>query len=100
MAVTHVEGPIGTEPSAPYGSATREGSEESRLLAEFDYVDARYVARISPGNPLSAGMRRFTEAEMHDVYGSRGGYERRVRAHLDGMVRDRFLLAEDVEVFR
>jgi hypothetical protein len=64
-----------------------------------DVPDARYVARISPGNPLSAGLRRFTEAEMQGLYGSREEYERRVRASLDGMVRDRFLLPEDEEVF-
>ncbi len=37
-----VEGPIGTEHSAPYGSATRDGSEEATLLAEFDYVEAEF----------------------------------------------------------
>jgi len=64
-----------------------------------DVPDARYVARISPGNPLAAGMRRFTDAEMQAWYGTRGEYERRVRVHVDGMIRDRFLLPEDVEVF-
>ena len=61
--------------------------------------DARYVARISPGNPLSAGMQRFTDAEMDERYGSRDEYERRVRASLDEMVRDRFLLTEDRDLF-
>ena len=37
-----VEGPIGTEHSTPYGSATRKGSEEARLLAEFDYAEAEF----------------------------------------------------------
>jgi len=64
-----------------------------------DVPDARYVARISPGNPLSAGLRRFTDAEMHALYGSRDEYERRVRARLEGMVGDRFLLAEDRDLF-
>jgi hypothetical protein len=64
-----------------------------------DVPDARYVARISPGNPLAAGMRRFTDAEMQALYGSGDEYARRVRVHLDEMVRDRFLLPDDCELF-
>ena len=64
-----------------------------------DVPDARYVARISPGNPLSAGLRRFTDAEMQALYGSPDEYERRVRAAVDAMVGERFLLPEDVGRF-
>jgi len=63
-----------------------------------DVPDARYVARISPGNPLSAGMKRFTDAEMQSLYGSREEYERRVRDAFDRMVRERILLPGDADL--
>ena len=51
--------------------------------------------RISPGNPLAPGMKPFTEEQMDALYGSRGEYEREIRASLDQMVDDGFLLAQD-----
>ena len=41
-AVTAVEGPIMSAQSALFGSATRAGSEEARLLDEFDYVEEEF----------------------------------------------------------
>jgi hypothetical protein len=60
-----------------------------------DVPDARYVARISEQNPLRAGMKRFSEAHMNDLYGSREAYVDKVRAKLDEMIQSRFLLPED-----
>lgn len=60
-----------------------------------DVPDARYVARISEGNPLRAGMKRFSEAQMKDLYGSHDDYTARVSAELDKMIERRFLLPED-----
>jgi hypothetical protein len=92
---------ITRDPEAPDGIARDEhGNALGGLRTPWvDVPDARYVARISPDNPLSAGLRRFTDAEMQARYGSRDEYERRVRASLDEMVGDRFLLPEDVEIF-
>jgi hypothetical protein len=92
---------ITRDPSAPDGIARDEhGNALGGIRTPWvDVPDARYVARISPGNPLSAGLRRFTEAEMQTLYGPGDEYGQRVRANVEGMVRDRFLLPEDVGIF-
>src|SRR5215468_12382132 len=61
-----VEGPIETEKSAPYGSATREGSEESRLLAEFDYVEEEFFVSGAANTYGPASTRPLAEGE--DLY--------------------------------
>jgi hypothetical protein len=57
--------------------------------------DARYVARISESNPLRAGMKRFDESQMKELYGSREAYLDKVSAQLDELIERRFLLPED-----
>jgi len=88
---------ITRDQSAPDGIARDEhGNALGGLRTPWvDVPDARYVARISPGNPLAPGMEPFTDERMDALYGSRGEYQRRVRARLDEMVDDRFLLAQD-----
>jgi hypothetical protein len=92
---------ITRDAGAPDGLARDEhGNALGGLRTPWVNVpDARYVARISPGNPLSAGLRRFREDEMRALYGSSDEYEREVRRRLDGMVEDRFLLTEDRDRF-
>lgn len=60
-----------------------------------DVPDATYVARISSGNPLAPGMKRFSEEQLDGLYGSRDEYNRRIRRKLDEMIVDRWLLPED-----
>ena len=91
---------ITRDPTAPDGIARDEhGNVLGGLRTPWvDVPDARYVARISPGNPLAPGMKPFTDEQMQALYGSRGEYEQRVRARLDQMVDDGFLLARDREL--
>jgi hypothetical protein len=63
--------------------------------AWVDVPEARYVARISEGSPLRAGMKRFSESQMKELYGSREAYLDKVSAKLDEMIQRRFLLPED-----
>src|SRR5262245_30084730 len=44
-----VEGPIGTQRSLPYGSAMVEGSEQARLLEEYDYVEEEFFVSGTAG---------------------------------------------------
>ena len=92
---------ITRDPNAPDGLARDEhGNARGGIRTPWvDVPDARYVARISPGNPLSAGLRRFSDDEMRALYGSRDEYERQARLQLDSMVGDGFLLAEDRDRF-
>jgi hypothetical protein len=88
---------ITRDPQAADGIARDEyGNALGGLRTPWvDVPDARYVARISPGNPLAPGMKPFTEAQLEALYGSRSEYERRVRTRLDEMVDARFLLVQD-----
>src|SRR5262249_49304205 len=61
-----VEGPIGTERSAPYGSATREGSDESTLLVEFDYVEEEFFVSGTANTYGPASTRALADDE--DLY--------------------------------
>src|SRR3954469_7045340 len=61
-----VEGPIGTDRGTPYGSATREGSEESRLLAEFDYVEDEFFVSGTANTYGPASSRPLSDDE--DLY--------------------------------
>jgi hypothetical protein len=63
-----------------------------------DVPDATYVARMSKGNPLRAGMKRFTDGQMNELYASREEYERRVRAKLEEMIGGRWLLPQDAHL--
>ena len=53
------------------------------------------MARITRGNPLTPGMKRFSEEQMRSLYGSREQYEQQVNAKLDDMVRNRWVLPQD-----
>jgi hypothetical protein len=63
-----------------------------------DVPDARYVARISPGNPLAPGMKPFTDELIQTLYGGRDEYRKRARERLEQMVQDRFVLSQDCEL--
>ena len=63
-----------------------------------DVPDATYVARISPGNPMAPGMKRFDPEQFISMYGTRDEYERRIRGRLDEMIRERWLLPQDAAV--
>jgi hypothetical protein len=91
---------ITRDPDAPDGIARDEHGNALGGLrtAWVDVPDARYVARISPGNPLAPGMRPFSEEQMQALYGSREEYQRRIRARLDQMVVDGFLLQSDINL--
>ena len=60
-----------------------------------DVPDATYVSKLSADDPNYAGMLRFSDEKMLSLYGCQAGYERRVRAKLDEMVQQGFLLDED-----
>jgi hypothetical protein len=63
-----------------------------------DVPDARYVPRISSGDPLSPGMKPFSEEQMKSLYGTREEYERRVKAKLNLMIQEGWLLPEDASL--
>ena len=88
---------ISARPGAPDGIARDEhGNALGGIRTPWvDVPDAFYAARISPGNPLAAGKRPFTDEEMNALYGSRDEYERRVRERFAGMVQERVLLPGD-----
>jgi Alpha/beta hydrolase domain len=91
---------ITRDPEAPDGIARDEhGNALGGLRTPWvDVPDARYVARISPGNPLSPGMKRFDDKQMRALYGSQEEYARRIRARLDQMVQEGFLLKQDTDL--
>ena len=84
-----------TRPTASRATSTALGGLRTPWV---DVPDARYVAPISPEHPPAPGMKPFTDEQMQALYGSRGEYEQRVRARLDQMVDDGFLLARDREL--
>ena len=65
-------------------------------LPWMNFPDAEYVGVISQKNPLEGGMKRFDEAQMHELYGSRRAWEVRLRGQLWRLVRDRWMSAEDM----
>jgi hypothetical protein len=76
-----VECPIGTEHSVPYGSATREGSEESKL-AEFDYVEEEFFVSgtantygPAPMRPLADDEDLYARAALHRVRARRAVHD-------------------------
>jgi hypothetical protein len=91
---------ITRDPTSPDGIARDDhGNAQGGLRTPWvDVPDARYIARISDGNPLRAGMKAFTDEEMGALYGTRQEYERRVMVKLDEMVDQRLLLPQDRSV--
>src|SRR5262245_66214359 len=65
-ALVDAEGPIETSRSVPYGSATRDGTEESRLLAEFDYVEEEFFVSGTANTYGPASSRALADDE--DLY--------------------------------
>src|SRR5262245_65765316 len=65
-ALVDAEGPIETSRSVPYGSATRDGTEESRLLAEFDYVEEEFFVSGTANTYGPASSRPLSDDE--DLY--------------------------------
>lgn len=62
--------------------------------------EAVYLPRISPKNPLRAGMRPFPEEQVVKLYGSRKAYLRRVNRVIDRLVKQRFVRPEHAEFMR
>ena len=89
--------PLVRDPNKPDGVArdTHGNALGGLRTPRVDVPDARYVARISRGNPLTPGMKRFSEVQMRSLYGSREQHERQVRAKLDDMVRNRWVPPQD-----
>lgn len=65
-----------------------------------DVPDANYLPRISPKNPLQAGLRPFPEEKMKQLYGSREAYLRRVNRRIDELVKQRFVQARHADLMR
>jgi hypothetical protein len=63
-----------------------------------DVPEANYLPRISPKNPLSAGMRPFSEEKIRQLYGSRENYLRLVKEKIDAMVHNRFVRPEHAQM--
>jgi hypothetical protein len=89
---------IRRDPAAPDGLARdrHENALGGIRTPWVDVPDAIYVARISAGDPLSPGMKRFSEEEMKSLYGTGQEYEDRVTAKLNVMIQEGWLLPEDV----
>lgn len=84
------------DPKSPDGMAHDEhGHAIGGLRTPWVEVpEANYLPRISPKNPLRAGMRPFPEDKIVKLYGSRDNYRRLVKAKIDDMVRKRFVKPE------
>ena len=83
---TQLTGSPATSTGTPSAACERRGST---------YRTATYVAKLSDDDPNYAGMLRFSDEKLRRLFGSRADYERRVRAKLDEMVEQGFLLDED-----
>lgn len=94
--------PITRDASAPDGLARDEhGNAKGGIRTPWVEVpEARYVARISAQNPLTAGMKRFDAAKIDALYGSREGYVERCRAAVDAMVPGRWIQARDTALMK
>lgn len=94
--------PITRDPKAPDGIARDvHGNALGGLRTPWVEVpEARYVARMSTENPLAAGMMKFDEATMTKLYGDRKTYLARVNEHIDRMVREGWVLAQDADLMR
>lgn len=87
---------------APDGIARDEhGNSLGGLRTPWVEVpDATYLPKISPKNPLNAGMRPFSKEKMKALYGSREHYLQLVNEKIDQMVRDRWIMPEDADLMR
>jgi hypothetical protein len=94
--------PIERDPDAPDGLARDEhGNAKGGLRTPWvDVPEGRYVASISPQNPLRAGIKRFDDARMKALYGSRDAYVERCRARVDKLAADGWIQAIDTELMK
>lgn len=65
-----------------------------------DVPDGTYLARISPKDPLRAGLRPFDEAKMKALYGDRDTYRAKLGEALQRLVDERWILQEDSSVMQ
>jgi Alpha/beta hydrolase domain len=65
-----------------------------------DAPGARYVARMSAQDPLRAGMKRFDEGKLTELYDGRQHYLERVIARVYEMIRGYWILPQDAEVMK
>jgi hypothetical protein len=93
-------GRIMRDPKSPTGIALDEhGHARGGLRTPWvDVPEANYIPRISPKNPLSAGMKPFPEEKIVQLYGSRENYLKLVKEKIDAMVRDRFVRPEHAQL--
>jgi hypothetical protein len=94
--------PIERDPAAPDRIARDEhGNAKGGLRTPWvDVPGARYVPRISPENPLRAGMQRFSDAKIRELYGSREAYLERCRARVDKMAADGWIQTVDAALMK
>ena len=97
-----IAAPIERSSAMPDGIARDEHANAKGGLRTpwVDLPDAQYVSSISPKNPLSAGMRRFDEAKMKQLYGSREAYVERCHARVEKMVADGWIQSVDAAVMK
>jgi hypothetical protein len=93
---------IDRDPSVP-GALARDrfGNATGGLRTPWmNYPDARYVGIIHENNPLEGGMMPFGKARIAELYGSEEAYRRKLDLALQAMVRDRWLLEQDIPLMR
>jgi hypothetical protein len=93
---------IRRDPASPTGIAVDQyGAALGGLRTPWvDVPEASYLPRISPKNPLRAGMRRFSEDQIKQLYGSRDNYLKLVNEKIDEMVRQRWIRPEYADLMR
>jgi hypothetical protein len=94
--------PITLDPQQSDGIARDQyGNAKGGIRTPWVEVpDATYISRISKNSPLTAGMRRFDDAQMRKLYGSRKKYVQLVDQHIDQLIRDRWIRSEDAVLMR
>jgi hypothetical protein len=90
--------PIKRDPKAADGIARdSHGNALGGLRTPWvDVPDARYVASMSKENPLRAGLERFSEARMTELYGSRDAYLKKLEARFEQMAKDKWIAKDDI----
>lgn len=94
--------PLSIDESAPDRLARdRHGNALGGLRTPWvDVPDGTYLGRISETNPLRAGYVPFSDEKMNELYGSRERYIEAVNDHVDGLVRDRWILEQDADLMK
>lgn len=93
---------ITRDPAKPDGIAVDQyGAALGGLRTPWvDVPEASYLPRISPKNPLRAGMRPFSEDKIKELYGSRENYQRLVNQKIDELVEKRLVRPQYADLMR